>query len=224
MSWREFCSVFDVRNYRDLLKGKVMKKSVQQFHHAALAITFGVLASITAPGASAYLMDPVASDSSVATTLTPASITADFTWTEAPYSAWFSFSSTAIFDIIFASYVAPSASASDVSGFVLDSVDGGGATRLTNEEGACSGAPLPEVSGNCNFISATGSTSGNAAGAYKPGDTLISMQAPGSYRIGVYESGSPSSGSASFTIAVPTPASLALMLVALIGLGVSRRQ
>lgn len=149
----------------------------------------------------------------------PGSVTAtstnfDFNWTGTPFTASVEFSVAAgeVATFTLSNYVINGGgSLSDVTGFTVDELLGGSATRLTNKTSFCSSA-AGDVSGNCDLIGPTGATNSN--GPFVPGNTVISLTA-GDYLFGIFDSSTPTSASVSFSIdvqPVPLPAGGLLLL------------
>lgn len=119
-----------------------------------------------------------------------------------PNTQWVDFTSATSFDVFYLSYVVSTGSG-DVSGLVLETLDspaGSAVSRLTIETSACTSADSP-VTGTCNFISSSATASANSPVLEPSAVTPAFLElAAGSYRIGLYESENPSSGTISFEI------------------------
>ncbi|MGB7404211.1 MAG: PEP-CTERM sorting domain-containing protein [Pacificimonas sp.] len=186
-------------------------------------------ALLVAPASAAVIVDNSGATQGMATAAGDGTSSLDvtFSWSDAPVTQFIEFTTDETFDILFASF-ATNGSTSDVTGLVVDFLDPvNGDTRLTTETSAC-GDAAGDVAGQCNFIAPAQGTSGNAAGATKPGTTVFSNLASGSYRIGLFDSATPTIGTALFTIsesavAVPAPGALGLLGLGLLGLGLRRR-
>ncbi|MBV7257476.1 PEP-CTERM sorting domain-containing protein [Pacificimonas sp. WHA3] len=152
--------------------------------------------------------------------------TVDIGWNGTPFGGYADFTADASFDVVF-NMLTSNGSASDVSGFileVLDSPSGNVVQRLTNDTNACANA-AGELAGTCDFIAAAGANSGNAAGADKPVTTLFSDLIAGSYRLGVFDSATPSNASAQFLVVeqVPAPGTIGLLGLGLLMAAAARR-
>ena len=195
----------------------------------ALAALTGLVA---APASATFTFDQLGYSNGASGSLTfapdPDDAVFSATWQGTPFGGYVDFTSDTIFDISFASY-SPDASNSDVSGFILALLDAPAGTetlRLTDNTNACSGAGAP-LTGDCDFITGTNASGGNASGAYRPGDIVFTNLGPGSYRIGVFDSSSPPVGAVSFNLSsvadVPAPGALALLGLGVLGVARRRR-
>jgi hypothetical protein len=149
-----------------------------------------------------------------------------------PYSAYVEFTVAAPASIFFTDITA--GAGGDVSGVMIDRIDGAGGARLerfTTDTTFC-GATTDNVAplvGTCDLVAYSDTPTGNAVGAARPSTTtafLAQQLLPGeTYRLGLFESASPASGTVSFAInEVPLPPAGALMLASLVGLLLVRRR
>lgn len=189
-----------------------------------------LIAATISTGATGATVDPgsgvLEGTGTVVQTPLPSGQGIDFTWTSTPFTAIANFSTTSTFNLFFDAFTS-NGSTSDVTGLTLDILDapnGTATTRFTNDTNFCASA-AGSVSGNCNLFTEVGSNSGNAAGAAKP-DPLTALLAglgSGSYRLGVYDSGTPTNAVANFRIAeIPLPAAAWLFATAIGLFGASR--
>ena len=157
----------------------------------------------------------------------------DFEWSGTPFSAFYEFTTDTVTDLFFDVFTS-NGSNSDVTGITLDLLDapsGTSTARLTTDTAFCTAANVL-IAGTCDLIALAGANSGNAAGAAKPDSItpLFADLAAGSYRLGIYDSATPTSALALFTLdekdinPIPLPASALLLLGGLAALGAVRRR
>lgn len=144
--------------------------------------------------------------------------TVTFDWEDTPFSASIEFTVASSFNLFLTSYaqVDPDPGTSDVSGFTLDLL-GGPPTRLTHDTDFCTGA-AGAVAGDCDLVTDPANSGGNADSAAKPSLalSLLGLLAPGTYRIGFFDSATPKDASATFAVVpVPLPAAFPLFAGAL---------
>ena len=185
------------------------------------AIVAGAM-SLSATDANAVTFSGILeSDAEASTNVNRLTLSVDFDWTSVPVTSFVEFTVGSRFDLDLVGY---EGGIRDVTGFTLDLlVDNGPDIRLTQQGLFCGAAENP-IAGRCNLIGPAGGTNGNSF--VSPTSTVFEELDAGSYRLGIFDSGSPVVGSASFEVAaVPLPAGLALLLGGLGVLGfASRRQ
>ena len=157
--------------------GAIMTK----FHTILAAVG---MVSLTTPASAAVVIDATGTPQGVGTVGTVGGgsslVGVEFDWSGTPVTQFVEFTTDNGFDILFSSFVSNGGN-SDVSGLVVDRLDSvNGDTRLTTDTNACTNAAAP-VAGQCNFFAPNGANSGNASGALKPGSTVFSNLASGSY-------------------------------------------
>lgn len=184
--------------------------------YVSAAVVAGAVA-FGAGGASALTFSDIStSDSVAATNLAPGSLEINFNWDSAPVTSFVEFTIDMAFDLNLTGY---EGGQSDVTGYTVDFISGiEPDIRLTNQGDFCRDAAAP-VASNCNLVGLPGGTS--SLGFESPPALLFEGLAAGSYRIGMFDSGSPQVGSLSFQVAaVPLPAGIVLLLSGLGLLGV----
>ncbi|GGB19674.1 VPLPA-CTERM sorting domain-containing protein [Allosediminivita pacifica] len=142
-----------------------------------------------------------------------------FDWDTTPFSAFFDFTVDRDFSLSLVNYSADNVAVTgERSGFTLDFFNGGSSTRLTTDTDNCDDAGAG-IAGQCNMVTQNGS---NAA---QPGDTLFYNLAAGNYRLGFYDSETPSAGYAEFNVSpVPLPAAGFMLMGAFGGFAFLRRR
>lgn len=184
------------------------------------ALVSGVMA-LVATSASAVTYSGINdSDAEATATVDGLVLSIDFDWVSAPVTSFVEFTIDTQFDLNLTNYVG---GVSDVTGYTVDVLsDTDPAVRLTQQGRFCGGAAAP-VSGDCDLVGVPGGTSSQTF--VSPPALLFENLAAGSYRIGMYDSGSPQVGSLSFEVAaIPLPAGLALLLGGLGVLGFTARR
>lgn len=139
-------------------------------------------------------------------------------------SVSFEFSATGSVDLFLDSFTSNGGSSS-VTGFTLDLLSSGTATRLTTSTTNCFSAAGP-VSGTCDLIAPFS----GAATATKPSTTtaIFAGLAAGTYRVGIYDSATPDEGNIAFRMvdvtSVPLPSGGLLLMSGLGGVAALRRR
>lgn len=157
--------------------------------------------------------------------------TAGYDWSAAPVTMFVDFSSTTQFDLYLTDFDVVTFSSNDISAFTLDLLDtpGGSAVqRYTTDTAFCDSSvqPVLGASGACDLFSFPGSTNSNAFVVPSTTTPLVAAVAAGSYRLGVYDSGSPEVAAAEFTLRavdeVPGPGALGLLGLGLVSVAARR--
>ncbi len=193
-----------------------------------------VAASVAVLGTSASAISSTGSGFTTPTTGTfldtgATSATIDFSWsgldgTGTAAAGYFDFTVANFTQLNFNSY-APTGTVNQFSGLsLIDTTSGSSIVISAASEGAgCYSAPLAAIVGSCNRITDT-TTTGLVKPAITPGKSIY-VFAPGSYRIGIYETYLPTSGSAQFELEVlPVPAAGLLLAGAMGGLALRSRR
>ncbi len=146
-----------------------------------------------------------------------------FEWSGTPIALGLIFESDTAFTLSLDAFVS-NGSFSDVTGFTLDVISGGIYTRLTTDTDFCDSA-TGDIAGDCNLISLTGASGGSTKDAFQPGEFLFLNLAAGQYLLGLYDSASPSAGTATFGYTkVSAPASGLLLTLGFVALAMRRRK
>ncbi|MEQ8847490.1 hypothetical protein [Botrimarina sp.] len=156
-----------------------------------------------------------------------------FNWIETPFAAYLEFTVTNPFDLFLDSFMVGSTASTgpnDISAVILDQLDGmGGSTRLTTDTNVANSAP-GVLAGQANMFGEPGTV--RSEGVVYNADSatpLLAGLAPGTYRLGVYDNGTPSMATAGFRIdeslaAVPEAASSLVWIAGLVLAGGATRR
>lgn len=186
---------------------------------AALALCAGLVASPAKAAIQANGSGIPAGSGSIVTSSTGSIV---FSWSSTPYAAFQDFTLSTLSELYLDAFVS-NGSLADVTGWivdVLDSPSGSVVSRLTNDTNFANSAPAP-LTGNTNLFGLTGAT--NSLASQPDSMTPLLTLPPGSYRLGVYDSATPSMATASFRLSEVTVAPIpeaASGLVWLVGLGI----
>ncbi|MEM6744775.1 MAG: hypothetical protein AAF676_13725 [Pseudomonadota bacterium] len=160
---------------------------------------------------------PGAGDTITVTDLSPTVTDYTFDFTINPSSLYVDFMTSGSFDLLLIRYEDNVDGGNDVTGYLLDD----GATRWTTDTAFC-GDAAGFVGAGCNLIADYNANGANAAATKdtNPETPVLLLEdlAAGSYRLGIFDSATPTQGQAVLRVSeVPAPMA-GLMLVSALGL------
>lgn len=210
-----------------------------QFQTLTMAAALTLIGGLAATSAQAVTVTLDIGGASAASdinlTNTPGGALIDADWFAAPADAFLDFTVDGVFDIVLNSFNIINGATSDVTGLIVEQLDGPGpigsvVSVLTNDTTFC-GSSIFASSSSCDLITSATTTGGSTGIASRPGDTVLADLPAGSYRLAYFDSASPEEADfqleiqdAASTAVVPLPAGLPLLAGALGAAALVRRR